>query len=291
MSISTDSIAKKIQERLKEVHELMHEVENAREQSESTLKQIENYKSEIEGKQKSNTIEQRKIKLSIAINDAKKEEELLRNSLEKIDEIRSIRSERRQQARSAGNKEPIRRGALMKMLLEVAHTMPLYIGQTIDASPPPLCGCIPAESCYIAKPGNIVAAFVKGADEEENWILAEIISFNHLTNKYEIDDIDEEVNERHIISRRRVMPLPIMRANPETDPQAIFTNGTIVMALYPQTTCFYKAIITAQPKTAHEDYEVIFEDATYTNGYSPPLKVPQRYVISIKESKKRIKVN
>lgn len=59
-----------------------------------------------------------------------------------------------------------------------------------------------------------------------------------------------------------------------------------VMALYPQTTCFYKAVVNQLPTTATEEYEVLFEDANYADGYSPPLNVAQRYVISIKESKK-----
>ena len=58
------------------------------------------------------------------------------------------------------------------------------------------------------------------------------------------------------------------------------------MALYPQTTCFYKAIVNQLPTTATEEYEVLFEDATYSDGFSPPLNVAQRYVISIKENKK-----
>lgn len=72
-----------------------------------------------------------------------------------------------------------------------------------------------------------MAAFVKGAENEENWILAEVISFNNPSNKYEVDDVDEEEKERHFVSRRRVVPLPIMRANPETDAQALFPKGSI----------------------------------------------------------------
>lgn len=55
------------------------------------------------------------------------------------------------QARNAGNKETIRRGALMKMLLSTAQTLPLYVGKTPGAKAPPLCGAIPAEPTYIAK--------------------------------------------------------------------------------------------------------------------------------------------
>ncbi|XP_015601789.1 SAGA-associated factor 29 [Cephus cinctus] len=165
---------------------------------------------------------------------------------------------------------------------------------TIDA---PLNGCYCARIlglnllCVAAQRvqsqmGDMVAALVKGSEEEENWILAEVVQFNPTANKYEVDDIDEEQKDRHILSRRRVVPLPLMRANPETDSHALFPKGSIVMALYPQTTCFYKAVVNQLPNSAMEEYEVLFEDATYADGYSPPLNVAQRYVISIKESKK-----
>lgn len=57
------------------------------------------------------------------------------------------------------------------------------------------------------------------------------------------------------------------------------------MALYPQTTCFYKAIVKQQPATATDEYEVLFEDPSYSTGYAPPLKVSQRYVIDINKRK------
>ncbi|KAK1131668.1 hypothetical protein K0M31_017958 [Melipona bicolor] len=119
-----------------------------------------------------------------------------------------------------GNKETIRRGALMKMVLSSAQTIPLYVGKTPGAKPPALCGAIPAEPTYIAKMGEMVAAFVKGS-EEEDWILAEVVQFNPLlptpsssTNKNTIRSgrslpfIDEEQKGTGTsVSRRRVVPL------------------------------------------------------------------------------------
>jgi len=58
------------------------------------------------------------------------------------------------------------------------------------------------------------------------------------------------------------------------------------MALYPQTTCFYKAVVKQLPKVNTDEYEVLFEDTSYTDGFSPPFSVAQRYVIDIKEKKK-----
>ena len=35
-----------------------------------------------------------------------------------------------------------------------------------------------------------------------------------------------------------------------------------------------------------EDYQVLFEDSSYADGYSPPLHVAQRYIITVPEKKK-----
>ncbi len=72
------------------------------------------------------------------------------------------------------------------------------------------------------------------------------------------------------------------------------------MAIYPQTTRFYKCVIKEQPKdgmvdllffcfkivkpycsVATDDYLVLFEDPSYTDGYTPPLSVAQRYIIQV----------
>ena len=58
--------------------------------------------------------------------------------------------------------------------------------------PPPLCGAVQADAHYIARAGDKVAARVRSQDAEENWILAEVVSFNTATNKYDVDDIDAE---------------------------------------------------------------------------------------------------
>ena len=173
----------------------------------------------------------------------------------------------------------------MKMLATSAETIPLWVGKDAEA-PPPLCGAIPSDVSYVAQPGDMVAALVRSPDGDENWILAEVVSYNHSSAKYEVDDIDEEQKDRHTLSRRRVIPLPTMRASPETNPEALYQSGATVMAIYPQTTCFYKGVIKEQPAGAAEDYQVLFEDPSYADGYSPPLNVAQRYIIQVSEKKK-----
>ncbi|PNI11322.1 SGF29 isoform 6, partial [Pan troglodytes] len=88
---------------------------------------------------------------------------------------------------------------------------------------------------------------------DEQWILAEVVSYSHATNKYE----------------------------------ALFQKEQLVLALYPQTTCFYRALIHAPPQRPQDDYSVLFEDTSYADGYSPPLNVAQRYVVACKEPKKK----
>lgn len=73
----------------------------------------------------------------------------------------------------------------------------------------------------------MVAALVRGSDGEDNWILAEVVHYNATSGKYELDDIDEEQKEKLHLSRRRVIPLPIMRANPETDLHALYPKNAI----------------------------------------------------------------
>ncbi|EMP24432.1 SAGA-associated factor 29 like protein [Chelonia mydas] len=225
--------------------------------------------------------------------DAEAECNILRKALDKIAEIKSLLEERRIAAKIAGlynESEPprktMRRGVLMTLLQQSAMTLPLWIGKPGD-KPPPLCGAIPAASDYVAKPGDKVAARVKAVDGDEQWILAEVVSYSHATNKYEVDDIDEEGKERHTLSRRRIIPLPQWKGNPETDPEALFQKDQLVLALYPQTTCFYRALIHAPPQRPQDDYSVLFEDTSYADGYSPPLNVAQRYVVACKETKKK----
>lgn len=160
------------------------------------------------------------------VQDASVEEDSIRKALEKIQEIRNIRNERRIQARNAGNKEAIRRGALMKMVQISAQTLPLYVSKPGEKVPS-LCGAISAENHYIAKVGDNVAALVKGVEDEENWILAEVVQFLNRQNKYDVVDIDEEQKDRHVLSKRKVIPLPLMRANPETDGHALFPKDTV----------------------------------------------------------------
>ncbi|XP_037591050.1 SAGA-associated factor 29-like [Cebus imitator] len=83
------------------------------------------------------------------------------------------------------------RGVLVTLLQQSAMTLPLWIGKP---GPHPSVGPSPPLD-YMARPGDKVAAPVKAVDGDEQWILAEVVSYSHATNRYEVDDIDEEGKE------------------------------------------------------------------------------------------------
>lgn len=227
MSFTPEAVTQQVQERLKALHALTLEIEKERQRNEPNFLNFSKVREKQASGEERRPVTQQKMKSMIkeAISDAEREEELLRKALNKIAEIRNIRNECLIQARNAGNIETIRKGTLMKMLQSTAQTLPLFVGKP-NEKPPPLCGAVPADANYVAKVGDMVAALVKVLDKEENWILAEVVSYNSTTNKYEVDDIDEEEKDRHVLSRKRVVPLPLMRANPETDAHALFPKGS-----------------------------------------------------------------
>ncbi|CAK8674700.1 unnamed protein product [Clavelina lepadiformis] len=281
----------KIQQLLRELYETIIATQTERDKGSVNLDAIRKTHEKMLGELKVSTYYKQKLRnlYSSALSDADAECDLLRKGLEVIAAIKALQEEKRISVRLSSqnpNDEPprksMRRGVLMSLLQKSAQTLPLWIGKPNEKIPH-LCGALIAGPDYIAKPGDKVAARVKTEEVEEQWILAEVVLFNPVTLKYEVDDIDEEGREHHILSKRRVIPLPQWKANPETDPQALHPKGTLVIALYPQTTCFYRAVINEQPATAHDEYSVLFEDNSYADGYSPALNVAQKYIVVPKE--------
>ena len=282
-----------IQALLKELHETIFATQKERDRASSNLEAIQKIHEKIISEAKLSNYYKMKVKTlyTTALNDANVECDFLRKGLDQIARIKSIQEEKRIIARALESdsldehpRKSMRRGVLMSLLQKSAQTLPLWIGKPNEKLPP-LCGSIGPGNDYVAKPGDKVAAKVKTEDMEDQWILAEVVSFNPVTTKYEVDDIDEEGKERHTLSKRRVVPLPQWKANPETDPTALHSKNTLVLALYPQTTCFYRGVISEVPASAHDEYSVLFEDNSYAGGYSPALCVAQKYIVVPKEMK------
>ncbi|KAL3077536.1 hypothetical protein niasHS_012242 [Heterodera schachtii] len=172
--------------------------------------------------------------------------------------------------------DKLSRGSLMVLLAQHAAGLPLYIG-SIDGHPPPLVGAIPQNPGDCISEGDFVAAFV-----EEIWILAEVKK-QISASKYEVKDVDDDDDDGEklqVVPPTRLIPLPHFRADPRRHAHALFPVGAIVLALYPQTTCFYKGIVESSPTGPNDDYMIAFEDNTFPSGYSPTLPVPQLYVLT-----------
>ncbi|KAI1702025.1 SGF29 tudor-like domain-containing protein [Ditylenchus destructor] len=103
-------------------------------------------------------------------------------------------------------------------------------------------------------------------------------------SRYEVRDIDDEnCPKQYILPPSRLIALPHYRADPRRDAHALFPQDAVVLALYPQTTCFYKGVVDTTPAGPSDDYFIAFEDDTFPSGYSPTLPVPQRYVLTFRE--------
>ncbi|XP_050422424.1 SAGA-associated factor 29 isoform X2 [Adelges cooleyi] len=202
------------------------------------------------------------------------EEEILRKALATINEVRNIHH---QKIKSLLQSQ--RSSTFLKLLQISAIRIPLWVPSN-DELPPPLCGAIPPDVSYIAKSGDLVAALVQQSGEDR-WIVAEAVGFNN--GKYQVEDIDvKEINRNFTLPKKNVVPLPLMRADPVTCPDAFFFCDQFVLAMYPQTTCFFKALVKAPPKTSIDGYEVLFEDDF--KQYTIMMVVAQRYVVQYPRS-------
>jgi hypothetical protein len=156
-----------------------------------------------------------------------------------------------------------------------------------------------------ARPGEQVAAKVTRTDENGSWILASVQRFYPETETYDVQDEDDT---------SKLIRLPwnhVIRLSMGTE--GTFEKGTDCMAIFPETTSFYRAKVSKNPvweldnsalsatpssssttTTTSRDRagefnvtpvvkEVIvkFEDDEDGSGKTPHRRVPARYVIPI----------
>ena len=142
----------------------------------------------------------------------------------------------------------------------------------------------------LVPPSQVCAKPPSNKMQPQDWILATILRYSPATNKYTIldeDDADadpwaESSAREHLVSRRMVMPLPLTEPSMYT-PYNEFPRGQWILALYPDTTCFYKAMVHTPPSDMAggppKDYLVEFEDESEESGRSAPMRVPTKYIL------------
>jgi SAGA-associated factor 29 len=136
-------------------------------------------------------------------------------------------------------------------------------------------------SKWAARPGEQVAAKVTRTDENGSWILAVVQRYYSDTDTYDVQDEDDA---------SKLIRLPwthVMRLS--SGLEGWFTaRNTDCMAIFPETTSFYRAKISKTPvwkrsKAGPIVRELIvkFEDDEDQQGRTPHRRVPSRYVIPL----------
>lgn len=140
-------------------------------------------------------------------------------------------------------------------------------------------------SKHAARPAEQVAAKITRTDENGSWILASVQRFYGDTETYDVQDEDDE---------SKLIRLPwnhVMRLS--TGSEGGLEKNTRVMAIFPETTSFYRAVVSQTPvwvlgKNGKSPMvkEVIlkFEDDEGSDGRTPHRRVPSRYVIPLPEA-------
>ncbi|GMH71163.1 hypothetical protein TrST_g11336 [Triparma strigata] len=133
-----------------------------------------------------------------------------------------------------------------------------------------------------ARPGEQVAAKVSRSDENGSWILASVQSYSRDSESYDVQDEDD------ITKLIRLPYTNVMRLGNGTE---IFRKGGPCMAIFPETTSFYKAVVSKAPvwrvdrqgNPICSELILKFMDDEDESGKTPHRRVPSRYVIQLPE--------
>jgi len=136
----------------------------------------------------------------------------------------------------------------------LANQLPLQEGRKVAFHPPPSAG-------------STVET------DENTWILAVVTKcINQDKNRYEVQDAepqeDGQPGQCYNTTLRAIIPLPDANAPPQSaahlNAYPHFSTGSVVMALYPDTSCFYRAEVVSSPNETLPAgkglYKLKFED-------------------------------
>jgi len=139
---------------------------------------------------------------------------------------------------------------------------------------------------FSARPGEQVAAKTTRDDQNGSWILAVVQRYNIEAENYDVQDEDDTTSTK-------VLRLPwnhVMRLSSGTE--GLFEKNTKVMAIFPETTSFYRAVVSKPPvwtlptgsvTPIVQELIVKFEDDEGEDQKTPHRRVPSKYVISTPE--------
>lgn len=118
------------------------------------------------------------------------------------------------------------------------------------------------------------------AREDGAWILGNVLDYNPMTQSYMVQD-EDDVN--------RVLTMGFHDVRRLDDSSSHLRRGDQVLAVFPETTSFYNAVVVKTPKLQQQtnrsnsssSLEVVvkFEDDEDENGRNPARRVPARFVL------------
>ncbi|CAO1619878.1 unnamed protein product [Sympodiomycopsis kandeliae] len=120
----------------------------------------------------------------------------------------------------------------------LAHQLPLMKGRRVAFRQP---NKAKGGGSAHAGANNPQPAMITGDEEGETWIMAVITEcINNDRNRYVVQDAEDPATPTFNTTLKAIVPLP---ENISTLPDKDYPPGSQVMALYPDTSCFYKAVI------------------------------------------------
>ena len=131
--------------------------------------------------------------------------------------------------------------------------------------------------------GDLVAANVGALNQSsggQEWIVATVTRYSPTEREFEIVDADEDA-EKHVyrLPQKFVIPLPKTASVKQSQN---FPAGTSVLAVYPNTTTFYKAKVVQParrlPNAEYSEFVLEFEDDGDADGQAH-RPVPFRHVV------------
>jgi len=111
---------------------------------------------------------------------------------------------------------------------------------------------------------------------EPMWILAKVVRGNASLDEYEIEDADQgdddhEGHKSYVVRKKDLVLIP------KSFSQHLgFDKGDRVLAMYPDTTCFYPGRIA---EVDGKNYTLFFDDDEDDSGRTPRRKVSYKYVV------------
>lgn len=155
----------------------------------------------------------------------------------------------------------------------------------VSAAPLPLCGAVPFPASDIVPPNSLVVAHIAATDDvPQQWLLALVQRYGPQPLLYQIADADPDVpqprRKRYTVSRDDIVPLPTSVPKSWTK-TTYFAKNSMVRAMFPDTTVFYRArVITAPPHHPAQQYVLEFDEDEDDSGEQSRRVVAPRFVVS-----------